>query len=125
MSYEQLESLRNLFVEAEAERERLRSESLVWRVRRATVALLKAHSQRWHRTSRVTETKGCEKKGERIRVLCALLVRSENPRVTDALAAQLRQAIEEYVRSANLLHRIEFPISDTARDRQSSPERAT
>lgn len=99
MSYQQLDQLRNLFSAVEAERERLRSKSLVWRVRRATVALLRAHTQHWHRYTH-RRAPSDAKKGERIRALCALLVRTDNPVVREALAAQLRQAIEEYVSEA-------------------------
>jgi len=98
----------------------LRSKSLVWRFRRATVALLKAHSQRWHRASRVTKAERCEERGDRVRALCALLVKNANPMVREGLVALLRQAIDEYLRSTKQPHVLDLPLSDPALDRQSA-----
>jgi hypothetical protein len=117
MSYEQLDSLRNIFLTVEAERERLRSKSLVWRFRRATVALLQAHAQRWHQPSRTSKAESNAKRGDRVRALCSLLIRSDNPEVMEALSAQLRQAIDEYVRSATQARVLSVPSGETEIER--------
>ena len=39
---------------------------------------------------------------EKIRALCAQLLRAENPVVLDTVSAELHHAIEEYVRRAKL-----------------------
>lgn len=46
---------------------------------------------------------------EKIRLLCAQLLRAENPVVLDTVSAELHCAIEEYVRSAKHVH----PAVDT------------
>jgi hypothetical protein len=113
MSYEQLDSLRNIFLAVEEQRERLRSRSLVWRLRRATVALLNAHAQRRHEPSRASKAESNAERGDRVRALCSLLIRSDNPEVMEALSTQLRQAVDEYVRSARQAHVLNLPSRET------------
>lgn len=90
----------------------------MWRFRKATEALLRTHGELWHRRGDAGDAKRAT--GERVRALCALLVRSgDDPMVMKALAAQLRDAIEEYVRRANQPGVLNFPMPDAARDAQS------
>jgi hypothetical protein len=44
------------------------------------------------------------KADEKIRALCAQLLRAENPVVLDTVSAELHHAIEEYVRNAKHAH---------------------
>jgi hypothetical protein len=120
MDEQQLAKLRTIFAEIEAERKRQRSRGVLGRVRE-TVALFRAHTQHWHLSSQTTTRKENHgRKGERIRALCALLVKTDDPVVMENLAAQLRQAIDEYVRSADPRRSIDFTRLNHELDRKAS-----
>lgn len=46
----------------------------------------------------------CVKGDEKVRALCAQLLRVEDPLVLDAVSAELHHAIEEYVRNVKQVH---------------------
>ena len=119
MDDQQLTKLRTIFAEIEAERKRQRSRGMLGRVRK-TVALLRAHAQRWHFSPPATKTENNAKKGERVRALCTLLMRTDDPVVLENLSVQLRQAIDEYVRSAVPRRSFEFMPLNRELDRNSS-----
>lgn len=116
---QQLTKLRTIFADIEAERKRRRSRTMLGRFRE-TVALFKAHTQHWHSSHQTTKREHNVKKGERVRALCTLLMRTEDPVVLENLAVQLRQAIDEYVHSADPRHSIDFMPLNPALRRNSS-----
>jgi hypothetical protein len=118
MDDQQLAKLRTIFAEIEAERKRQQSRSMLGRVRE-TVASFKAHTHHWHHSSQTTRKEINGRKGDRVRALCALLVKTDDRVVMENLAAQLRQAIDEYVHGADRRHSVEFVPLQRESDRNS------